>query len=64
MKTKILCWIGIIWGGGIVIRGFITGPSVSGSASEAGGFAAFIFGFILLGVSIYNLRKEYKKKEE
>lgn len=63
MKIKILCWAGIIWGGAIVIRGFITGPTVSGSASDAGGFVGFIVGFIILGVSIYN-RKKVRIKEE
>ncbi|WP_409029389.1 hypothetical protein [Gracilimonas sediminicola] len=64
MKTKILCWIGIIWGGAIVIRGIASISTLSDSATDAGRFTALFFGIILLGVSIYNLRKEYKKKDK
>ena len=62
MLNKVLCWIGIIWGGGIIIRWFINGPSFPGSASEAGRFTAFLFGIVVLGISIYNLRKDSSKK--
>lgn len=62
MKNKILSIIGILWGGGIVLRWLISGPSAGNAANQSGQEFAVILGVLILGFSLYNFFK--KPKEE
>lgn len=54
MKNKILGIIGIIWGGGIVLRWMLADTTSSGNpAYDAGYSTAVIFGAVLLIVGLY-----------
>lgn len=64
MKNIILSVIGIIWGGAIVIRWFLSGADEGSGAFQTGqGFAA-IFGAVILGLSIYNFFRKPKEKKD
>lgn len=63
MKNKILSVIGILWGGGIILRWLLSDPSDSGGAYQAGQGFAVILGVLILGISLYNFFKKPKEKE-
>lgn len=59
MRNKIFGGIGILWGGSIVIRWFMSDtPSSGNSAYQAGYSAAVIFGLILFLVGLYYFFKK------
>ena len=49
MKNKILAWIGVIWGGLIVLSGLVKlfSGGISGGAYGVGQLLAFVFGGVL-----------------
>jgi hypothetical protein len=55
MCTRIFGWIGIVWGGAIVVTKLLdTGSGAGGGgASAAGQSAALVLGFLLLVVGAY-----------
>ena len=55
MRNKIFGGIGILWGGAIVIRWFITDTPASGGGSAAynAGYAAGHFAALLFGVAMF-----------
>lgn len=49
MRNKISGTIGIVWGGGILVGGFLSGAGVN--------TAGLVFSFTMLGLGIYYLTK-------
>ncbi|MEQ9264571.1 MAG: hypothetical protein RLN81_05080 [Balneolaceae bacterium] len=63
MKNKILSIVGILWGGGIILRWLLSNSSDSGGAYQTGQGFAVILGVFILGISLYNFFKKPKEKE-
>lgn len=60
MRSNIFGWIGVLWGGAIVVSTLLRGVPTASNSYEAGQFAAFLFGFVLLGVGAWTLRRQTK----
>ena len=62
MKKKILGWIGVVWGGLVLLSGFakMSSGGIGEGAYGAGQFAGFIFGGLLCLAGVYTLRKKPK----
>lgn len=62
MKNKVLGWIGVIWGGLVLLSGFVKMSSggVGGGAYGAGQVAGFVIGGLLCLAGVYTLRKKPK----
>ena len=58
MRNKIFGGIGVLWGGGIVLRWLMSGSDGGSSAYQAGQSGAVIFGLLLLVVGGYYLFKK------
>ena len=57
MRNKIFGGIGMLWGGGILVRWFLVGSSGSG-AYQSGQNTAVIFGALLFAVGAYYFFKK------
>ena len=57
MRNKIFGGIGVVWGGLIVARWFLTGAEVNDGAYGSGQFGAVVFGAIMFACGIYYFRK-------
>jgi len=62
MKLKIFGWVGVVWGGLVVLSGLakLASDDMGDGAYGAGQFAGFIFGGLLCLAGIYTLRKKPK----
>ena len=62
MKNKILGWIGVVWGGAVLLSGLakVFFGGMGGGAYGAGQLAGFIFGGLLCFAGVYTLRKKPK----
>ena len=62
MKSKILGWIAIVWGGLVLLSGLtkLLSGGVGRGAYGAGQLTGFLFGGILCSVGIYTLCKKPK----
>ena len=58
MRNKIFGWIGVVWGSAIVLSTLVQGVPAASSSYGAGQFAAFLFGFVMLGVGAWTLRRQ------
>jgi hypothetical protein len=59
MKNKILGAIGILWGGAIVVRWFLTSTADSGNvAYQAGQGIAVVLGGLMLAAGLYYFFKK------
>ena len=63
MKNKILGWIGVVWGGLVLLSGLakLLSGGLGGGAYGAGQFAGFLFGGLLCLAGVYTLRKNPNK---
>lgn len=57
MRNRIFGAIGILWGGGIILRWFLTDSS-SNSAYQTGQNGAVVFGLIMLAAGVYYVLKK------
>ena len=55
MKDKILGGIGVLWGGGLVVRWLLTDEQSTNSAYQAGQDTAVMFGAVMLVIGAYYL---------
>ena len=62
MKNKILGWIGVVWGGMVVLGGVakLASGGVGAGAYGAGQLTGFLVGGILCAAGIYTLCKKPK----
>ncbi len=58
MRDKIFGGIGILWGGGIILRWLTVGSQGGSSAYQAGQSGAVVFGLLLLAVGCYYFFKK------
>ena len=62
MKNKILGWVGVVWGGLILLSGIarLLSGGTGGGAYGAGQVAGFVFGGLLCFAGVLALRKKPK----
>jgi len=62
MKNKILGWIGVVWGGLVLLSGLakMSSGGTGEGAYGAGQFTGVIFGGLLCLAGVYTLRKKPK----
>jgi hypothetical protein len=58
MRNKIFGGIGVVWGGGILVRWLMSGRNFENEAYQAGQNSAALFGVLLLLAGIYYLFKK------
>ncbi len=63
MRNKIFGWIGIVWGGLIVLSSLFGATSSGSEAYEAGQSSGAIFGVLLLCAGIYYVRKKNRAEQ-
>jgi hypothetical protein len=61
MGTRILGWIGILWGGAIVAGRLLGSDDGATGAYAAGRNAGLVFGILLLGVGAYYAFRRAKR---
>jgi hypothetical protein len=61
MRNLISGIVGVLWGGAIVVYGLTNRPEGS-DAYQAGGYAAVVFGVLLLVGGVYYLRKGLRER--
>lgn len=60
MRHKIFGWVGIVWGGLILLSWLFGSTSSGNDAYEAGQSAGAVFGILMFGAGIYYVRKKPK----
>jgi phosphate/sulfate permease len=63
MRNKVFGTIGVLWGGAIVVSTLIRGVPSAETSYSAGQFAAFLFGFLLVGAGVWTLRRQTRSYE-
>lgn len=58
MRNKIFGGVGILWGGAILVRWFMSGTGAGSDAYQAGQSTAVIFGALLLIAGFYYFFKK------